>query len=50
MRYLLAELLCILLIAVGVGMWVHVGAGLFIGGLLALVVTVAAQLPAGGDG
>lgn len=50
MRFLVAELLCIVLIAAGLWLWVAPGAGLVAAGVLGLVLSIAAQLPRAGDG
>ena len=46
MKFLALEVLCILLIAFGVGLELGRGWGLVAAGVLGLVLVVAAQLPA----
>lgn len=47
--FLVVEVLCVLLIALGVGWAVHPGWGCAVGGALGLVLVVVAQLPPKGD-
>ncbi len=47
--FLALEVLCLLLIAVGLGLWITVGAGLVAAGSLGLVLVVAAQVPTVSD-
>lgn len=49
MKFLLAELLCVVMIALGVGWWIAPGAGLVAAGILGLLLVFAAQIPTGGD-
>ena len=46
MRFLAVEVVCVALIAVGLGMWVHPGAGLIAAGAFGLPLTVAAEFVA----
>ena len=48
--YLVLEIVCVLLIAVGLALWVAVGAGVFAAGALGLVLVIAAQMPTSPDG
>ena len=45
----LLEILCVLLVAVGLAMWVAPGAGLVAAGALGLMLVTVAQLPKVGD-
>ena len=48
--FLIVEVLCIVMIAAGVSLWLEPGVGLVVAGGLGLVLAVAAQLPAGATG
>jgi len=45
MKFLLVEVVCIMLIAFGFALWVAPGAGLVAAGFLGLVLVTVAQLP-----
>jgi hypothetical protein len=48
--FLILEVVCVLLIAVGLALWFTVGAGMVAAGGLGLVLVVAAQVPDFVDG
>ena len=48
MLFTLLEVLCVLLVAVGLALWISPGAGLVAAGVLGLALVTVAQLP-GGD-
>lgn len=48
--FLTLEVVCVLLIAVGLALWLTVGAGMIAAGGLGLVLVVAAQVPDSDDG
>lgn len=48
--FLFLEVLCVALIAVGLVLWISLGAGLVSAGCLGLVLVVAAQVPTVVDG